>query len=252
MSNRHTFKAWNVALRTDEKHRFEYANIAFDYFLIQEKRKTLSATVYPNQAVVVKVPFEAKKKRINDFLIRKFRWILKQQRYFSNFKQQSYKQYVPGESFRYLGRSYKMRVQETRETPRVSLQHGTLTVYSYVPKNRLFTKKLMEEWYVEKTKKVFAERLHICFEQFNYEKCPDLGIRKLKKRWGSYLQKSYRINLNQDLIQASKAQIDYVIFHELCHVVHLQHNKAFYTLLESKCPSWKKLKTEMELRLLSE
>lgn len=231
--------------------RFTYENIAFDYHLIKERRKTLAVTVYPNQSVVIKAPLEAKSKRINEFLVRKFRWILKQQRYFSNFKPKTKKQYVSGESFRYLGRSYKMLVRETTDKPRVSLQHGTLTVYSCFPKNRLFTKKLLDEWYVSKTEKVFHERLEACFEQFQHAERPSLGIRKLKKRWGSYLHKSNRIILNEDLIQASKVQIDYVIIHELCHMTHDSHNKAFYALQKSKLPNWEKLKTELELRLLS-
>ncbi len=231
--------------------RFTYENIAFDYFLILEKRKTIAATVYPNQSVVVKAPQEAQEKRINDFLVRKFRWILKQQRYFSSFKPRTQKQYVSGESFRYLGRTYKMLVRQTNDEPRVSLQHGTLTVYSGAPKNRLITKKLLEDWYAIKVQLVFHERLEACFELFKYDELPSLGIRKLKKRWGSYLHQTNRIILNQDLIQASKAQIDYVIIHELCHVTHNQHNKAFYALQKSKLPNWEKLKTELELRLLS-
>lgn len=229
-----------------------HENIAFDYFLIKESRKTIAATVYPNQSVVVKAPLEAKSKRINEFLVRKFRWILKQQRYFSGFKPKTQKQYVSGESFRYLGRSYKMVVHKTTNKPRVSLQHGTLSVYSCFPKNRLITKKLLDEWFAEKMQKVFCEQLEACFELFDYAELPSLGIRKLSKRWGSYLSKPYRIILNQDLIQASKAQINYVIIHELCHVKHKQHNKAFHALLKSKLPNWEKLKTELELRLLSD
>jgi predicted metal-dependent hydrolase len=231
--------------------RFTYENIAFDYFLIQKKRKTLSVTVYPNQSVVVKAPLEAKAKQIDDFLARKFRWILKQQRYFSTFKPSAQKQYVSGESFRYLGRSYKMVVRQTPDAPRVSLQHGTLTVHSCFPKNRLITKKLLEEWYAQRAEKIFRERLNLCFEQFGGKKLPALKIQKVKSRWGSYSPKTHRILLNLDLVQARKSEIDYVVFHELCHMTHPHHDKTFYAHLESKCPNWKKLKTELELRLLS-
>lgn len=233
------------------EQRFTYENITFDYHLILEQRKTIAATVYPNQSVVVKAPLDAETDRIHDFLSRKYRWVLKQQRYFSQFKPNVPKEYVTGESFRYLGRSYKLLVRSTTDEPRVLLQRGILTVYSCFPKNRLVTKKLLEAWYAEKTKKVFQERLTACFERFDYDKCPSVGIRKLNKRWGSYLRKSNRIILNHDLIQASKAQIDYVIIHELCHVTHDQHSKAFYALQKSKLPNWETLKTELELQLLS-
>jgi predicted metal-dependent hydrolase len=239
------------SLRTNAKHTFVFENVEFDYHLIKEERKTMAATVYPNQSVVVKVPLEAKNARIEEFLKRKCTWVHKQQRYFARFKPPSEKQYVSGETFRYLGRTYKLLVRKAKGDPRVSLQHGTLTVYSAFPQNRLITRKLVEAWYAEKTERVFRERLAVCFGLFDYAELPSLGIRKLKKRWGSYLEKPHRIILNQDLIRASKAQIDYVIVHELCHVRHKQHNQAFRTLLESKLPNWEKLKTELELKLLA-
>ena len=60
--------------------RFTYENIAFDYHLMLEQRKTIAATVYPNQSVVVKAPLDAETDRIYDFLTRKYRWVLTQQR----------------------------------------------------------------------------------------------------------------------------------------------------------------------------
>lgn len=231
--------------------RFIFENVAFDYHLILEKRKTIAVTVYPNQSVVVKAPSRAKVERIEDFIRRKYRWIRKQQRYFSKFKPRAPKQYVPGETFRYLGRSFKLLVKKTSDEPRVSLQHGTLIVYSHAPKNRLITKKLLDGWYHQKASDVFTQRLEACFSLFDYEEMPRLTFRSLKSRWGSYSRKTNRIMLNLDLIQATKAHIDYVIIHELCHVTHLNHGKAFYDLQKSKLPNWEKLKTELELKLLS-
>ena len=120
----------------------------------------------------------------------------------------------------------------------------------YSPKDHAHAKKLLEEWYLEKANKVFSERLSACFFLFDYEEMPTLVIRKLSKRWGSYMHKTNKIFLNQELIKASKRHIDYVIIHELCHVIHKLHSRAFYNLLESKLPQWKKLKTELELSLL--
>ncbi len=117
-------------------------------------------------------------------------------------------------------------------------------------KDHARAKKLLEEWYLEKANKVFSERLSACFFLFDYKEMPALAIRKLSKRWGSYLHKTNKIFLNQELIKASTRHIDYVIIHELCHIAHRQHNSAFYDLLESRLPQWETLKTELELSLL--
>lgn len=229
---------------------FLYKNISFDYSLILENRKTISAAVFPNRALIVKAPQEATDDRICDFLRRKFRWILKQQRYFEQFKVGEEKRYVSGETFRYRGRSYKLLLHKDSRSEHVSLQHGTLTVSMFSPKDHAQAKKLLGEWYMEKANKVFSERLSTCFFLFDYEEMPTLVIRKLSKRWGSYMHKTNKIFLNQELIKASKRHIDYVIIHELCHIAHRQHNRAFYDLLESRLPQWEKLKTELELSLL--
>ena len=97
---------------------------------------------------------------------------------------------------------------------------------------------------------MLAERLTACFERFDYEQIPALTVRKLTKRWGSYLHKTNRVILNRDLIQAARRHIDYVIIHELCHVTHKRHSRAFYDLLASKLPRWEALKAELELSLL--
>jgi hypothetical protein len=78
---------------------------------------------------------------------------------------------------------------------------------------------------------------------------PKLAIRKMPKRWGSYLSNK-KIILNPLLIKASKDCIDYVIVHELCHIKYRKHNKYFFKLQESIIPDWKKTKEKLELRFL--
>jgi len=230
---------------------FTYKNVSFDYGLILENRKTISASVFPNRTLIVKAPQEATDDRVSDFLRRKFRWILKQQRYFAQFKSGAEKRCVSGETFRYRGRSYKLLLRKDSRNEHVSLQHGTLTVFMFSPIDNARAKQLLEAWYLEKASRVFSERLTACFLLFDYKEMPALVVRKLNKRWGSYLHKTNKIFLNQELIKASTRHIDYVIVHELCHMVHRQHNRAFYDLLESKLPQWEKLKMELELSLLS-
>lgn len=67
----------------------------------------------------------------------------------------------------------------------------------------------------------------------------------MKKRWGS-CRPNGRISLNLLLIKAPKSCIDYVIIHELCHIMHKKHGKAFYALLSQKCPNYKFLKSKLE------
>jgi predicted metal-dependent hydrolase len=230
--------------------RFTYEQVAFDYDLTLEARKTLAITVHPDQSVRVKAPLHATEEKVNGFLQRKFRWVLKHQRYFARFKPRARKEYISGETFRYLGRNYKLLIRKAEEQERVSLQQGTLTVFSLFPQNRLHTKKLLDAWYAGKARQHFAERLDHCTAQFSLKNRPGLVIRSMTRRWGSYSRKTGRICLNLALIKASRHQIDYVLTHELCHITHTAHDKAFYRLLSSHLPEWKKVKTELEQSLV--
>lgn len=236
--------------RADAQRRFEYENVSFGFYLMLEDRKTLAATVLPSQALVVKAPADATDARIDEFLRRKFRWVLKQQRYFAQFRIHPEKLYVSGETFRYRGRSYKLLVRRNGHEEHVSLQHGTLIASTAAHKNGAHTKELLDEWYRAKARRAFSARLSACFPLFGYEEMPSLMIKRMTRRWGSYSHKTHRIILNQELIKAATRHVDYVIIHELCHVMHKKHSRSFYDLFASKLPQWEKLKTELELTLL--
>ncbi|MCG2725446.1 MAG: M48 family metallopeptidase [Elusimicrobia bacterium] len=234
------------------KLHFVYKNVSFDYNLIREDRKTISLTVFPTRLLLVKAPFKGSEDRIYDFLRRKFRWVLKQQRYFAQFKIHPEKQYVSGETFRYRGRCHKLLVRKNNHNETILLQHGILKMFTALPKQALHNKALLNVWYREKAHKVFEERLKICFVKFDFvhNEIPGLMIKQMKRRWGSYSHKTNRVILNQELIKASTKYIDYVITHELCHIKHREHNRGFYDFLKSKLPKWKNLKTELELSLI--
>jgi len=232
------------------ERQFAYQNVSFDFHLILEDRKTVAVSVLPSQAAVVKAPLEASDERIDEFLRRKFRWVLKQKRYFAQFKVQPEKHHVSGETFRYRGRSHKLLIRKGGHDEHVSLQHGTLTIFTASSAQPSHNKQVLDAWYREKAHKVFSERLHVCFSMFGYDEMPGLMIKQMTRRWGSYSQKTNRVILNQELIKAATRQIDYVIIHELCHVTHKQHSRMFYGLLGSKLPHWQQLKTELEVSLL--
>jgi len=78
---------------------------------------------------------------------------------------------------------------------------------------------------------------------------PALSIKKMQKRWGS-LSKKGVVTLNTDLVKAPKECIDYVVTHELCHLIHHNHSPEFYKLLESAIPQWEEIKHKLELSLI--
>jgi len=232
-------------------NKFKYKDIEIAYNLIEQPRKTLAIIVKPTQDIVIKVPESIEQSKIDKFIMKKAIWISKQQKYFSQFNSEDFKkEYVSGESFLYLGRKYKLLIKKAIDKESVVLNKGILQVFTYNSKDSDNIQKLLENWYENKRIKIFDECYKKAIKLFGYDNKFTIKTRKLNKRWGSYLSKNKAIILNPKLIQASRAYVQYVIIHELCHYIHKEHNSKFYELLYSKLPNWKQLKTELEIQML--
>ncbi|OQB05855.1 MAG: WLM domain protein [bacterium ADurb.Bin212] len=226
--------------------KFIFGSYTYDYVLCREERKTLSLTVNPDLSILVKCPNQATEERIEKFLKKKWLWLQKQINYFKKFKRTKYhREYISGESFRYLGKQYMLQIKEDGEN-RVVLSKGKLVLHTAMyTSDAKYNKLLVSRWYSNKTKFVFNERFEEVLNRFDYSQKPSLGIRQMNKRWGSYLNND-KILLNPKLIEASRECIDYVITHELCHMKYKDHDKRFYKLLEQKFPKWEKTKEKLE------
>ncbi|MDD2597909.1 MAG: SprT family zinc-dependent metalloprotease [Kiritimatiellae bacterium] len=233
------------------KKLFTYLSVTFEYELIREKRTHMMIQVKPDRSVVVTAPLDTKDEKIDAFLQRKLRWILKHRRHFEKFKPEIPKEYISGEIFRYLGQEYQLLVQGATDKECVFLQGDKLVVSSWRPQSSLYTRKLLDAWYGQEGARVFAEQLQLCAMRFKLPHVPKLAIRSMTSRHGSYSPRTKRVCLNLKLIKLDLALIDYIIIHELCHITCHGHNQDFYDLLESYLPDWKRLERNLRDSALS-
>lgn len=226
---------------------FIFGSLSCEYELLRQERKTLSLTVRPDLSVYLKAPHDVDRDRIELFLKRKWFWLQEQIRFFEKFQRKSSKkEYVSGESFWYLGRQYKLIIQNSYED-KIVIQRGRMIFMTSMPYTDLrFRRNVLNRWYVARAREVFEERYNEAAKIFGYDKLPRLVIKPMDRRWGSFTSKR-SIILNPLLVRAPRDCIDYVIAHELCHMVHRRHNKAFYDLLESRIPDWRRLKDKLEM-----
>lgn len=217
--------------------------------LIKEKRKSFAAIVHPDLRVIIKTPSIAKQWEIDSFIKRKTKWILKQISFFQQFNSSLDKKYECGSSILYLGKQYQLIVEKAPWKNIIKVSKNKIFILSSAPQKIDDINISLKRWLQQRAKVIFDECLKECLKAFPDLPEPVLKIRKLNKRWGSYLKK-HEIVLNPELIKASKQSIKYVIFHELCHVYFEQHTDQFYSLLSSKVPEWKKIKDNLELKIL--
>ncbi|WP_301099855.1 SprT family zinc-dependent metalloprotease [Otariodibacter sp.] len=222
-----------------------------DFLLQYSNRKTMEIAVHPNGKVIVKAPEQSKLVDIETKVRKRARWIIRQLKYFEQFNPRvSVRCYVNGETHRYLGKQYRLKLIEGKKNT-VKLSRGFFYITCEGHPTPEVAKKLLNAWYMEKARFQFSESVHRCWDKFSRQGIstkPNLSIRRMKTRWGSLSHKG-TMTLNVDLVKAPKECIDYVVIHELCHLKYYNHSPDFYKLLESIMPEWKKIKHMLELSM---
>ena len=218
--------------------------IDIPYKLIRERRKTLAIHVMPDASVNIKSPNKTKDEEIRDFFNRKRRWIEKQIAFFKECRRMN-GEIVSGAEYFLLGKQFQIIHKKAELREYVDIEHCKLIIHNFFPKKTERSADIFHKWLKEETEKQFSLLLEKCLQKFPGMLAPNLKIRLLHRRWGSFSTKN-NITLNANLIAVDKQYIEYVITHELCHYYHMNHSSAFYKLLESKIPDWKVLKIKLE------
>ena len=223
------------------QHSLQYGTTTIQYELTYSDRKTLAIHVFPDGSIVVDAPLGSELAAVTAKVRKRAAWILRQQRQFEDYAPPTPLpcRYVSGESYRYLGRQYQLKVVED-QVERTVLKRGYLTVGLKDPTDKRKIAQLIDTWYRTHAHRVFDERLQACFPRVESLgiAAPQLSIRAMKSRWGS-CSAARRITLNLRLVQVPKHLIDYVIVHELCHLKVHNHSPDFFALLDRVLPDWR-------------
>ena len=230
------------------RDHIQYGATIIDYDIEFAQRKTLSICVNPDSSVCLRAPIDATLEQIQQKVHKRASWILKQKRFFESFgTPTTTRQYISGESHLYLGRQYMLRVKESN-TNAVHYQNNIIEIECRHKKD---AGVLLQTWYRQRANIKFLEYAKPIIEQFSAYgvKPQSLSVKKMDKRWG-YCTIDGHITLNPRLICAPRCCIEYVITHELCHLIYRSHNKEFYALLTKVMPHWEKWKNKLERILM--
>jgi len=226
-------------------HQFRYRNQEYAYTLTRSERKTLGIYVHPDLRIEVRAPEDAPEQDIRERIQKRRGWIVRQWKEFLAYHPRKQAPiYRNGATHLYLGRQYRLRIQQGPKN-KVRLMGGHLEV-THHPEST--PERALQAWYRERADHWFAEVLETALARFKGYDIPRPTImhRRLQKRWGSCKVNHERILLNTDLIQGPKVGIEYVIVHELTHLIHAHHTAAFYATLDTVLPEWKDWKDRLE------
>lgn len=214
-----------------------YGTARIPFTTVFADRTTLEIGVDPDGSVLVKAPTGTPYVTVRRRVAAKARWIERQRVFFDGLARPVTPRYVSGETHRYLGRQYRLKV-ETAPRPEVKLT-GPYFVVGTPDGSPEQTARALDRWFRERAGVKIAERVDVCAARVHYLgiRRPEIGLRRMATRWGSRTPDG-RILFHPDLVRAPVACVDYVVLHELCHGLHSNHGQAFYALLTHVLPDW--------------
>ncbi|MBN2203750.1 MAG: M48 family metallopeptidase [Thermoleophilia bacterium] len=228
-------------------HSIRHGDETISFQLVRSDRRTLGFTVHRDGSVVVRAPRRAGEADVLRSVAGRADWIVRKQREFAASAARTPPlRYEEGETHLYLGRSYRLAVERGDvETVRLAGDALRVTVRSDAPAGHV--KDLLDAWYVRRARRHLPARLDVCWATLPADghHRPTLRLKHMRTRWGSMSPRGY-MSLRLDLIRAPDECIDYVILHELCHLVHPNHRREFWTLVERLVPDWKRRKRLLE------
>lgn len=156
------------------------------------------------------------------------------------------REYVSGESLLYLGRRYRLKVAVEPSAPVHAALRGAYLVVTAAQRSPDLIRDGLDAWYRQRAKEVLAHRLEAVAANLRWVRSvPDMRLRNMTVQWGS-CSPAGRITLNPMLVKAPRECIDYVMLHELVHLLHHNHSPAFYRTLDRHMPAWPALKQRLD------
>ncbi|MFW5698789.1 MAG: M48 family metallopeptidase [Planctomycetota bacterium] len=223
--------------------QIELGDIQVD--VLRKPIKNLHLSVYPpNGRVRVAAPEHMQLETIRVFLISRIGWIKAEQRKFREQDRETTRVYVNRESHYLWGRRYLLKLQELDAAPRVERTHRHLILTVRPGTDTAKRAAIMDQWYRDQVKATtppliakWAPRLQVAPARFY--------VQRMKTRWGSCNHAGRSIRLNTELAKKPEICLEYILFHELAHLIEPTHNARFVAIMDHHMPHWRHHRDEL-------
>jgi len=226
-----------------------------EVLVLRKKIKNIHLNVLPpNGAVRVSAPLNMNDDAIHTFLATRLSWIKKQQAKFKGQERQTIRKFVSGESHYFLGKRYLLEVEYIDgkpKKPKVEIVNKKKIVLKVNPgSDSKKREQVLQNWYRKKLREILTPMIKSWQKKIVVE-VNFWGIRQMKTKWGSCNEKTKRIWFNLELIKKPEYCIEYVVVHELLHLLERTHNDRFVKLMDLHLPKWRSTKDELNRLILA-
>lgn len=207
--------------------------------------KNVHLSVYPpNGRVRLAAPLRMDLETIRVYAVNKLGWIKKQQEKFRAQERESPREFLSKESHYYLGTRYLLKVLEKDAPPEIILKHKTMEMRVRPDTSLKKRRAIMDEWYRARLKELVPEVI-AKWEKVMGVAVKEFAVKKMRTRWGTCNPEAGRIWLNLELAKKPFQCIEYIVVHEMVHLLERNHNDAFIAYMNHFLPEWKDLRQEL-------
>lgn len=221
-----------------ERHHIEVNGIRVE--IVRKAIKNLHLGVYPpNGRVRVAAPHRLDDEAVRLAVISKLGWIRRRQKEFDAQPRQSERELLTGESHYVMGRRYLLDVVEDDSPPTIRLRNNrTMELRVRPGTSRDKRSNVLQQWYREQLRKRLP-KLIAHWERRVGVKVAEVRVRKMRTRWGTCNSQARRIWLNLELVKKPPECLEYILVHEMVHLLERHHNERFRELMDQAMPSWR-------------
>jgi hypothetical protein len=214
--------------------------------VVRKAIKNLHLGVYPPDGRVrVAAPRAVSDAAVRAAVARKLGWIGRQQSAFRNQERQSVRQMVTGESHYFLGRRYRLvLVEANRPRAVVVRSKRVMELHARPNDDSEQRRETLDAWYRARLRELVPPLLTKWQAALSVS-IADVGIKRMKTKWGACNTKARRIWLNLELVKTHPSCIEYLVVHELCHLLVRRHDDRFIALLDEHLPRWRQFRAEL-------
>lgn len=213
--------------------------------LIQKGIKNVHLSILPpNGKVRIAAPAHLSEETIRLYAISKLSWIKKQQHKIRSQERESKREFINKETHYFQGRKYLLRVIEANEPARVFLNKKFLELHVRPKTDTARRQALLNSWYRDQLKDLVAGYI-TKWEQIIPVKVRDFGIRRMKTKWGTCNIEAGRIWINLELAKKPLQCLEYIVVHEMIHLLERKHNERFLAYQTRYMPRWKSYREEL-------
>lgn len=213
--------------------------------ILRKPIKNMNLRIYPHGEVKVSAPLKFNDTLILKFLNEKSGWIRVQYERMKARAIATPSALKTGASVPFMGKNYLLIIEEHHGPSKVQLQDELLRCFVKAGSSELLIQKLLERWYKREMAAILPELIRH-WEAIIGVSVNEWGIKKMKTRWGSCNTRAHRIWLNLNLIKKPLICLEYVLVHELVHLLEASHNKRFHTLMTHFMPQWREYQILLE------